>query len=60
MKEALEAVAYAETSINQATKDYGVPLTTLKDRVSWRVEHGMNPGRPKYLNETEEKEFAEF
>ena len=32
----------------------------MKDRVSGRVEHNTNPGPPRYLNETEEKEFADF
>ena len=60
MEKALEAVKSGETSINQAAKDHGIPRTTLKDKVSGRVAHGTKPAHPKYLNETEEKEFAEF
>lgn len=60
MEKALKKVESGETSINQAAKDHGVQRTTLKDRVSGRVEHRINPGPCRYLNETEEKEFADF
>ena len=60
MEKALKKVESGETSINQAAKDHGVPRTTLKDRVSGRVEHRTNPGPRRYLNETEEREFADF
>ena len=57
MEKALEKVKSGNISINQAAKDYGVPPTTLKNRVSGRVEHNTNPGPPRYL---EKKEFADF
>ena len=60
MEKALEKVKSGNTSINQAAKDHGVPPTTLKNRVSGRVEHNTNPGPSRYLNETEEKEFEDF
>ena len=60
MEKALEKVKSGNTSINQVAKDHGVPPTTLKNRVSGRVEHNTNPGPSRYLNETEEKEFADF
>ncbi len=37
MNRALEAVKNGELSINRAAKTYGIPCTTLKDRVSGRV-----------------------
>ena len=60
MEKALEKVKSGNTSVNQAAKDHGVPPTTLKNRVSGRVEHNTNPGPSRCLNETEGKEFADF
>ncbi len=31
-------------SISSAARDHGIPVTTLKDRLSGRVQHGTNPG----------------
>ena len=38
------------TDINRAAMEYGVSPTTLKDCMSGRVEHGVNPGPLPYLN----------
>ena len=40
-------------SVNQATTDHDVPKTTLKDRLSGCVTHGINPGPRPYLDKTE-------
>ena len=56
----MKAVASGECGINRAALDYGVPCTTLKDRLSGRVEHGRKPGPALYLNAVEEKELGEF
>ena len=37
-------------SIKVAARDHGVPITTLKNRLSGRVIHGTNPGPVLYLN----------
>lgn len=37
---AIEAVKDGKFGINRAAKEHGVPRTTLKDRLSGRVEHG--------------------
>ena len=47
MKGAMDAVAEGR-SVNKAAADYGVPRTTLKDRLAGQVVHGDKPG-PKYL-----------
>ena len=39
---------------------YGVPKSTLKDRLSGRVLHGRNPGPRPYLDSSEENELADF
>ena len=44
-------------AINKIAVMYGVPKSTLHDRISGRVQHGKKPG-PPYLNPTEEQELA--
>ena len=53
----MKPVASGECGVNRAALDYGVPRTTLKDRLSGRVEHGRKPGPTPYLNTVEEKEL---
>ena len=56
----MKAVASGECGINRAALDYGVPRTTLKDRLSGHVDHGRKPGPALYLNAVEEKELGDF
>ena len=37
------------TCINRAADQYGMPRTTSKDRLSWKVTPGANPGPVPYL-----------
>ena len=60
MKKAIEAVETGESGVNIAALDFGVPKSTLKDRISGRVSHGRKPGPKPYLTPGEEKELAEF
>ena len=46
---ALKAVQDGAMGCNRAAAEYGVPKTTLKDRVSGRVIHGRKFGRAPYL-----------
>ena len=55
----MEAARKGPISINKAALLHGVPLTTLKDRLSGRVEHGTKPGPVKYLNNEEERALSE-
>lgn len=48
------------SGINQAARDHGVPKTTLKDRVSGKVQHGQKPGPKAYLSSSEERELGTF
>ena len=59
MVKAMEAVR-SGSGINRAALDYGVPHTTLKDRLSGRVKDGVLPGPEPYLASEEEKELATF
>ena len=47
-------------SINVAARDHGVPITTLKNRLSGRVIHWTNPGPVPYLNSREEENLVEY
>ncbi len=49
------AAMKALLSTSVAARDHGVPITTLKNRLSGRVIHGTNPGPVLYLNSREEK-----
>lgn len=56
----IEAVKDGKTGVNCAAREYGVPRTTLKDRLLGRVENGKNPGHHPYLTAQEEDELAAF
>ena len=58
MAEAMECGTSGTTSINKAADLYGVPKTTLKDRLSGRVIPGSCPGPKPYLQSSEETELA--
>ena len=64
MVRAMEAIKSGKMGCNRAALDskleYGVPRTTLKDRLSGRVVHGSNIGSPPYLTKEEEKELVDF
>ena len=59
MTRAMKAVQEGQ-SISQAARVFGVPKTTLYDRVSGRVQHGTTPGPQSYLNSKEEKELSSY
>ena len=52
---AMEAVKSGKLGVNEASRTYGLPSTTLKDRMRGRVVHGTNPGPRPFLDEQEEK-----
>jgi transposase len=60
MQKALQAVKLDGTSVRKAAMEYGVPKSTLGDRVSGRVTHGVLSGPPKYLSEEDEDELVRF
>jgi len=57
MVAAMKAVAEGNSNVNKAAI---VPRTTLQDRSSGRVIHGINPVPRPHLEKTEETELAEF
>ena len=56
----MEAVRSEGMRINKAASVFEVPPTTLKDRLSGRVKHGVNPGPIPYLSKVEEAELTSF
>ena len=60
MEAAIEAVQTGQSGINCAARDHGVPPTTLKDRISGRVQNNTKPGPAKYLSDKEESELSTF
>ena len=59
MKAAMEAVA-AGQSVSEAAREHGIPKTTLHDRVSGKVIHGVKPGPRPYLSPKEEGNLGLF
>ena len=57
---AMKAVNEKHSSISQAARDYGVPCTTLHDRLSSKITHGVNPGPRPYLSKCEENDLSTF
>ena len=44
MESAMESVHTTMYGVNEAARMYGVPATTLKDRISGKVKHGTMSG----------------
>ena len=59
MQGALKAVAEG-MGVNETAMEYGIPRTTLKDRVAGRVQHGCKSGRSPYLTQEEEQELVDY
>ena len=46
--------------VKRAARLFGVPRSTLRDRVAGNVQHGTNPRPVPYLTNAEEAELAGF
>ena len=56
---AIKAVQEGMT-VYRALQEYGVPQSTLYNRISGRVAHGINPGPKPDLSRHEEKELGKY
>ena len=57
MSHAIKAVVEEGMSIRRAALRYGIPKSTLGDRISGRVLPGCTSGPPKILTEDARKQF---
>jgi len=60
MENAIKDVVNGEMSVLRAAKNRDVPKSTLHDRISGKVSHGIKPGLKPLLSAAEESEFANF
>ena len=60
MLKAYEAVQREEISIRRAAEIYGVPRTTLQDRISRKVSLDSRSGSGRLLTDEEESRLADF
>jgi len=44
MEKALETMASGRSTIRDAARKHGIPVTTLHNKISGRVTHGVKPG----------------
>ena len=47
-------------TIRRAAEEFGVPKSTLYDRISGRIAFGAKSGPPRHLTDREEKELTNF
>ena len=57
---ALDAVNSGKMGLNHAALEFGIPHTTLKDRIAGRVAHDTRSGLKPFLTPQKEKELADF
>ena len=60
LRKAYEEVNGGHLSVRRAAELYGVPKSTLSDRVTGRVEFGSHSGPARYLSDAEEEELVSF
>ena len=60
MLEAMKSVADKKMTIRGAAKQFGVPYSTLKDRIHGRVQHGTKPGVKTALSPEEEEDLVRY
>ena len=60
MEAAINSVVDENTPVLRAARKYGIPKSTLHDRISGKVQHGKKPGPSQLLSAAEEEEFSSF
>ena len=60
LKLACRAVVDHGWTIRKASEEFGVPRSTLFDRVNGRIQFGARSGPARYLSDQEEKELVRF
>ena len=57
---ALKEVSEGSLTVRRAALQYGVPKSTLHDRVTGKVDPDAKLGAPRYLDDEEENELVNF
>ena len=60
MEKAMNEVIFKRDGVNRVPKQYDVPPTTLKDRISGQVQNGVKPGGPGFVTPEEDQELADL
>ena len=60
MVKAMNDIISSKMGVSKATEHYDVPATTLKDRISGRVNHRVKSGPQDFLTPEEDQESAKF
>ena len=60
MAKAVSTLTKGGASVREAALKFGIPKSTLGDRVSGRVLSGATSGPATYLNSSEEEELVRF
>ena len=60
MEAAMSDVRSGKYSVLCAAKLYGIPKSTLHDRISGKVIHGQKPGPKRYFTPAEENDMADL
>lgn len=60
MEKAYKAVVDDKMSIRRAAEAFGVPKSTLQDRITGKVQFGTLSGHNRYLSDIEEIELVSF
>ena len=56
----IKAMSMVEREGMSTAEIFGVPPSTLHDRVAGNVQHGTKPGKHSYLSMQEEDELVNF
>ena len=57
---AYKAYQKGSSSVRWIAEEYGIPKSTLQDRVSGKVLPGSKSGKKRYLDDDEEEELVQF
>ena len=60
IRAAMDLEKSGKYSMFRAAKLYGIPNSTLHDRISGKILQGQKPGRKRYFSDAEENEMANF
>ena len=60
MRVTMDLIKSGKSSMLHAAKLYGIPNSTLHDRISGKILHGQKPGHQRYFSAAEENEMANF